>query len=302
MKMPVIAAMFILLTALQLPAAGESHAASCLTPAAWHTWTDGTPRALPGPRLFAEMAQREVVLLGESHGTPEHHAWQLQTLAILHAVQPRMVIGFEAFPRRLQPVLDRWIAGELTAERFLTESEWDKVWRFPSALYLPLFQFARINRIPMLALNVERDLTRAVMREGWDAVPDGLKEGVTRPAPAPAAYLDTLFEAYRQHPGQDNAVRDSDGFRKFTQAQTTWDRALAEVLARAVTDRPGVLTVGIMGSGHVRNGHGVPHQLRNLGISSIGTLLPVNVSADCTDITPGLADAVFALPAPPPAP
>jgi len=296
MKIPVMAGMFILLTATQVPAAQESPSASCLTPGAWHTLAEGAPRALLGPQLLAAMAQHEVVLLGESHGTPEHHAWQLQTLAILHAVQPRMVIGFEAFPRRLQPVLDRWIAGELTAEQFLTESEWDKVWRFPSALYLPLFQFARINRILMLALNVERNLTRAVMREGWNAVADELKEGVTRPAPAQAAYLDTLFEVYRQHPGQENATRDSVGFRHFSEAQLTWDRGLAEVLARAVAERPGVLAVGIMGSGHLRHGHGVPHQLRDLGINSIGTLLPVNVTPDCADITPGLADAVFALP------
>ena len=57
--------------------------------------------------LIADMARRDVVLLGEHHDEADHHRWQLHTLAALHAQRPRMVIGFEAFPRRVQPVLDR---------------------------------------------------------------------------------------------------------------------------------------------------------------------------------------------------
>jgi predicted metalloprotease with PDZ domain len=56
------------------------------------------------------------------------------------------------------------------------------------------------------------------------------------------------------------------------------------------------LVVGVMGSGHVRDGNGVPHQLRDLGVSNVGTLLPVNARRDCTDIKRGFADAIFALP------
>ena len=104
------------------------------------------------------MARRDVILLGEDHGNADHHRWQLQTLAALHVLKPRMVIGFEAFPRRLQPVLDRWVAGELSAQEFIAQSDWHKVWNFPPELYLPLFEFARVNRIPMLALNVERNV------------------------------------------------------------------------------------------------------------------------------------------------
>jgi S1-C subfamily serine protease len=50
----------------------------------------------------------------------------------------------------------------------------------------------------------------------------------------------------------------------------------------------------------------VPHQLRDLGIKNIGTLLPMDVATACNELQAGLADAVFALPrrarekAPPP--
>ncbi|MEK6736084.1 MAG: ChaN family lipoprotein, partial [Pseudomonadota bacterium] len=101
------------------------------------------------PQVIAEAAKKSIVLLGETHINADHHRWQLQTLAALHAIRPNMVIGFEMFPRRVQKVLDQWIAGKLTEREFLAASEWDSVWNTDADLYLPLFHFARMNRIPM---------------------------------------------------------------------------------------------------------------------------------------------------------
>ncbi len=276
---------------------------ACLKPGTWYTLAGDSPRAQAMPELLAALAKRDVILLGEQHDDADHHQWQLQTLAALHLLHPRMVIGFESFPRRIQPVLDQWVAGELSVRQFLERSEWQKVWNYPPELYLPLFQFARMNRIPMVALNVERNLTEAVTKNGWDAVPDEKKEGVSRPAPASAAYIDFLFDIFREHPpvgGKEAAAisKDDKAFRFFVESQITWDRAMAEALARRVKagdseQRP--LVVGIMGVGHVRDGFGVPHQLHDLGISSIGVLLPANAQRDCGWLKPGAADAVFAV-------
>src|SRR5947207_6843159 len=107
-----------------------------------------------------------------------------------------MVIGFEAFPRRLQGVLDDWIAGKLADEAFLKASEWRTVWGYDAALYMPVFQFARMNRIPMIALNVERSLVARVGQDGWEAVPKSEREGLSDPAPASAAYQRELARVY----------------------------------------------------------------------------------------------------------
>jgi uncharacterized iron-regulated protein len=277
---------------------------ACLAPAAWYTLAGDQPRALPARELLADMASREIVLLGEQHEDPDHHRWQLQTLAALHVLRPQMVIGFESFPRRVQPVLDRWTAGDLTVKQFLEQTEWEKVWNFPPELYLPLFQFARINRIPMVALNVERTLTEAVANQGWDTTPAAQREGVSRPAPASSAYRDFLFDVFKEHPprraGETGTPdKNSTAFRFFVESQLTWDRAMAEALARRLDTRPGgsrPLVVGIMGSGHVRNGYGVPHQLRDLGVSKIATLLSVDTRQDCVSISKGFADGVYAMP------
>ena len=61
-----------------------------------------------------------------------------------------------------------------------------------------------------------------------------------------------------------------------------------------------------MGNGHVRFGHGVAHQLRDLGERSIGQLMPVGADTTCSELGAGIADAVFAVPvarqSPPPPP
>jgi uncharacterized iron-regulated protein len=277
---------------------------SCLAPGAWHSLDGGGPRPTPSAELLAFASRRDIVLLGERHDERDHHAWQLQTLAALHALRPQMVIGFESFPRRVQGTLDKWVAGELTESEFLERSDWDKVWSFPSGLYMPLFQFARINRIPMVALNVDRELTQQITQKGWDGVPAERKEGVSRPAPPSQAYRDVLFEIYKEHPQakeKSGDIRKTDpDFLRFIDSQTTWDRAMAEALARRVTDASGTarpMVVGIMGAGHVSNGYGVPHQLRDLGVSSVATLVPVDAAGGCKKLATGFADAVFALPA-----
>lgn len=283
---------------------GPGAASACLAPGLWHSLEQGAPRPIPGSEALAFASRRDVVLLGERHDESDHHAWQLHTLAALLAQRPQMVIGFEAFPRRVQGTLDKWVAGELTESQFLERSEWDKVWNMPAGLYLPLFQFARINRIPMIALNVDRELTRQIAQKGWDGVPAERKEGVPRPAPASQAYREMLFESYREHP----AAREKGGvlsrtdpdFLHFIDSQTTWDRAMAEALAQRLRVAPASarpIAVGIMGAGHIRNGYGVPHQLRDLGISSIATLVPVEAADGCGKLETGFADAVFALPA-----
>jgi len=298
-----------------------SPAQTASTCATYGGWIDvKTGQSINREGLFRDLvAKTTVVLLGESHTDVDHHYWQLHTLAALYGRGENIVIGFEAFPRRLQPVLDDWVAGKLTDEAFLKASEWRQVWGYDAALYLPLFQFARLNRIPMIALNVERKLVSQVGQQGWEGVPTSEREGLSDPAPASPAYQRELARVYvmKKRMSSDAADRlpSSQGpnppepdeaaladamkqpeFKHFVEAQLTWDRAMAEALAGAKRKFSNATIVGILGSGHVAEGHGVPHQLKDLGIAGSTTLIPVSADAACALVGTSYADAVFTLP------
>ena len=262
---------------------------ACLAPGQWVRPT--TAGAMPDSinHILAGARDAQFVLLGEAHDNPEHHLWQLQTLGMLLGQRDKLVIGMEMFPRRVQNVLDRWVAGELTESQLLDQSDWNRNWRFDPDLYLPILRFARLNRVPVVALNVERSLISETGANGWDAVETERREGVTDPAPASEAYRDRLRSSFQQH-----GERDESAFENFVQAQLIWDRAFAQALAAAAVSHPQALVVGIIGSGHLSYGHGVPHQLHSLGIEKVIVWLPKPVATACDELA-DIADAVFGM-------
>ena len=136
----------------------------CVPDGQWKT-SKGTVHS--NKDILHTLSKTRVVLLGEDHDNPEHHRWQLHTIAELFAIQPDMALGFESFPRSTQKYLDLFVAGELSEKEFLDVVNWEKIWRFNKDFYMPMIHFARMNKIPMYALNVDRSLVALVSKKGW---------------------------------------------------------------------------------------------------------------------------------------
>lgn len=261
------------------------------------TWFDPqAERVVPQAEVIARAARSQAVLLGETHDIAEIHRWQLHVTVALHTLVPDLAVGYEMFPRRVQPVLDEWVSGRLSTEQFLSDVAWFDVWGFDPELYLPLFHFCRQHRVKMLALNCERSLVRRVRLEGWAAIPETERDGLT---PAKFAtkgyrkYLSDLMAGMGADGMGTGAPREiSDG---FINAQQTWDRAFAVNIAKALAARQASLVVGIIGRGHLEFGHGTPFQLRDLGLDRISVLLPAGPDDSARDPMPGIGDAVFKL-------
>ena len=260
------------------------------------TWVYPGSSEQPDDAVVA-LAKHGVVLLGESHDQAEHHRWQLHTITALFSHRPDMVLGFEMFPRRVQPVLDRWSKGKLNEANFLREVDWPHIWGFADELYLPLFHFARMHCLPMLALNIDRATNRRVAAQGLASVPSTEREGVGDPAPASSFYRERLFEWFNKHPAAcQDAYAALERFERFVSAQQFWDRAMAEAIADARRDARQPLVVGIMGSGHIEYGNGVPHQLAALGVNCVATALPWPADTDYPIHDPPIADVLFGVP------
>ena len=264
-----------LLTWLALPLASPvaAQAQDCPVPGQWQA---GDGKRLSTAELMPELSDHRVLLLGERHDRLDHHRWQLHTLAALHAHRPSMVIGLEMLPREAQPALDAWIAGELDEAALLAASDWQQAWGFDPALYLPILHFARMQRIPLVALNVSPALRGRLATQDWADVPAEERFGITPPAPAAPAYRERLTAIFEQHADRDD---DPAGLERFIAAQLVWDRAMAAALSDAAP--PDTLVVGLMGQGHLADGDGVPAQLDDLGLTDHLSLLPWTPGDDC---------------------
>ncbi len=259
-------------------------------PGTWISPDDGA--VLSHQELMACMAKKQAVLLGETHDRYDIHRWQLSVLTALHALRGDIVVGFEMFPRAVQPALDRWVAGESDVATFLEEARWAEVWRMDPELYLPIFHFCRQFAIPMIAVNCRRALVSEIGRLGWDAIAIEDRDGVTPAAEALPEYRRYLFGITGGvRPGREAQSGEAPEFDRFVRAQQTWDRAFACGIAEAHAAHGGALVVGIIGRGHLEYGYGTPFQLRDLGISECGILLP----HDGGEVGPGIAHALFRL-------
>ena len=260
---------------------------------------------IPASAVVKKAARHDAVLLGEAHESNDHHIWQLQTIAQIHAINPDMILGFEAFPREVQATLDKWVEGDLSEKDFLEQSKWNYFWKFDPDLYMPLFNFARMNRVPMVALNVNRKLVNNVSANGWGGVKKHERGNIDNPVAASAGYIKILKDVFKQH----EKIKDKNGkpkkenaFDKFVDVQLIWDRAFAQAINKTLkTNRAAGRTpvmVNIIGRGHVDYGFGVVHQLKSLGVNDVMALTPWDDFQNCNRLNNGaiaVADAVFGI-------
>lgn len=257
-------------------------------------WIDpATGSRLTHNAVLEKAAAASVVLLGERHDKAAQHRWQLHVLAGLLALKPEIAVGYEMFPRRLDPVLARWRDGGLDEETFLEAAEWGTVWGFPAELYLPLFRICRQFRLPMHGLNCRRPLVTEVGKDGWEAIAEEDRDGVTPACPATPEYRRFLFDfTGGGSPNRKARHPDDPVFDRFVRAQQVWDRAFACRIADILASDRRQLVAGIIGRGHLEFGHGTPAQLRDLGVENVIVLLP---HVDTQPPAPGIADAVFCI-------
>jgi uncharacterized iron-regulated protein len=203
------------------------------------------------PELIAELRQVDLVFMGELHNHAGHHLAQLQIIKALHEAGEPVAVGLEMFRSNDQKYLDQWVAGELTMRQFLPiyQQNWS-MWE----LYRDIFVYARDKRIPMIGLNINREVTQQVAQEGFGSLsPEQLDE-----LPPIRCDIDHRYEEFirRAH----GAHHHEGDFLSFCEAQMVWDNVMAENLLAFHRANPEHTVVVLAGSGHAWK-HGIPEQI-----------------------------------------
>ncbi|HSQ77612.1 MAG TPA: ChaN family lipoprotein, partial [Nitrospirota bacterium] len=156
--------------------------------------------------------------------------------------------------RPFQKVLDDYIAGAINERQFLKQSEYFKRWGFDFNLYKPILDFARTQKIPVIALNQRTEIIDKVSKNGLDSLADEEKKEVPQKMDfSDDKYRDRLKDVFKRHEGS----RDKN-FDFFYQAQILWDETMAQSVDEFLKKDPEYRMVVIAGGGHLAFGSGIP--------------------------------------------
>jgi uncharacterized iron-regulated protein len=205
------------------------------------------------PEIIADLKKARLVFVGELHDQELHHQAQLAVIRRLYESGVPVAVGLEMFRRDSQAQLDRWVKGEIREESF--QKIFFDNWSLPWNLYHDILVFARDHKIPLVGLNVPRETTRQIAREGFASLtPEQLGD-----MPAVSCVVDDAYAAFiRRSLGMH--AHGEMSFTRFCEAQLFWDTAMAWNALRFLKDHPSSTMVVVAGSGHAWK-RGIPAQV-----------------------------------------
>lgn len=208
--------------------------------------------------LVNQLSNYRVVYIGETHTSRADHLLQLMLIEALHQKYPDMAIGMEMFPQSSQKALNNYINKTTENEsQFLRDSRYYDVWRYDYRLFRPIFAYARKHQIPVIGLNIDREIVNQVFTSGGT---DTLTSEQLRVLPTDReldlpGYVERLKESHEMHAGQVHTAGSLSG---FIQAQSLWDETMAESISTFLTENPSSRMVVLAGSQHTRKDSGIP--------------------------------------------
>jgi uncharacterized iron-regulated protein len=225
--------------------------------------------------VLADLKKNRIVLVGEHHSNRQHHMAQLAVIKALKEIGLRVAIGLEMFRNESQSALDQWISGEIDDKRF--EKIYYDNWNFPWQAYHKIFEYARNHQIPLIGLNVPREITRQVSRNGFKSLSPQQKGKISDVSCiVDQEYMNYIRKAFGGHGhGQLN-------FIYFCEAQLVWDSAMAVYTLDYLKKNPDSIVVILSGAGHAQKG-AVPRQIRlrsNLPYAVILPEIPGSIDAE----------------------
>lgn len=215
-----------------------------------------TDEPIPFEELVDRLGAVRVVHVGEQHDQAAHHAFQAKVLAALAAkTDTPLALGLEMFYVPFQPVLDAYVAGEIDEQTMLEKTEWATRWGFGWEMYAPMLRLCREKKLPVIALNAPKEITRTVSRQGLDALTPEQKAALP-----PLDMTDGAHRAFvRAATGGHGGGMKSEAFERMYTAMVIWDETMSSNVAAWLEKAgPGSRMVVVAGNGHIADRYGVP--------------------------------------------
>jgi uncharacterized iron-regulated protein len=216
--------------------------------------------------VLQRLVEKRIILVGEHHTDETHHKAQLTIIRALHERGVPLAVGLEMFRADSQGLLDQWVRGEIGEEAF--RRAYEENWGYPWPLYREIFEYARHKKIPLVGLNVPREVTQKVARRGFKSLSEREK-GIL---PFVECKVDPDYMAFIRRAYGAHAHGKLD-FSNFCEAQLVWDKAMAIHALRYLESNPDSKMLILAGTGHAWK-KGIPEQLRQRSSLPWAAILP----------------------------
>lgn len=234
--------------------------------------------------ILSGLKNSRIIFVGEQHDQFAHHINQLHIIKKLHESGCKLGVGMEMFQIPYQQTVNDYLSERIDESTFLQKSEYFSRWVYDYNLYKPVIDYIKQQNIPLVALNIGREITRKVAREGIQSLTDKEKKQLP-------SELDFSNDQYRQDLSNvflfHKEQQKHGEFNYFLQAQTLWDEAMAESAHLFLENNPEHKLVILAGNGHVRHKYGIPARLYRRNQE------PFTVVVQDEEIEDGIADYVL---------
>lgn len=210
-------------------------------------------------QIVDELNNADVIFLGEQHDDPTAHAFQMEIFRRAfekYGKERRVILSMEMFERDVQLVVDEYLQDLINEANFISAS---RAWGNYKTDYKPLVEFAKANKLPIIAANAPRRYVNIVSRKGREALNALSPQAKSWLAPLPYA---AASEAYSKKFG---ALMSGAGMHSpnLLDSQSLWDATMADSVAKSLNENKRALVVHLNGGFHTENRLGtVEHLLK----------------------------------------
>jgi uncharacterized iron-regulated protein len=213
-------------------------------------------------KIIESLKDVDVVFLGENHDDAAAHYLQNEIFRRAfekHGRERAVALSLEMFERDVQTVVDEYLQDLISENHFLLSA---RAWGNYKTDYKPLVDFAKTNKLAVIAANAPRRYVNMVSRSG--------RESLNRLSPAAKRWLAPLpygesSDAYARKfsalMGQTSDSTTPVKHSPMLNAQALWDATMAFSIFEYLKRAKNPLVVHLNGAFHTENRLGTPEHL-----------------------------------------
>ncbi|HUM96783.1 MAG TPA: ChaN family lipoprotein [Chitinophagaceae bacterium] len=250
-----------------------------------------TKQLISVDRVVADMSKADVLFFGELHDDSVGHFLEHKIFeALYQAYGGKLALSLEMFETDNQLVLNEYLEGKIDEKRLAKDA---RLWNNYKD-YRPMVEFAKANKLPVIAANPPRRYVSMVSKGGMQPLLELSKDAkkLLPPLPydtLPGRYREKFFETMKGSPGGDNP--------KVYYSQCLWDAGMSYSIYKFLKHHKGKKVFHCVGGFHTSEKLGTAAQLlmrnKKLRILNIATVRDENFNKPDWDKLASLGDYII---------